>query len=171
MFEGGAEGRSGGSARPFALGYAERRPLDERRGRYDEADEVWVIDDGTAKMPLVRSRAAAPEDDAMLCGVDATVTSRQVVVDESISSVTADPTDPPKPRRAGDGGDSAGAARSNQRLALDETVTKNAADPSDVSRPRRGGLARAGKPRPVPDETLTFTRESTDESRPRRSGF
>jgi len=175
-------------ARPFVLGYAKRRPLEERRGRYDEAAEVWVVEDGTGEVPLVRSHAEALEETITRSPEntdpprrprkggrsDATpprAANRRILLDETVSSYRGDPTDPPRPRKDYKVGDGQGADLPNERLALDETITKVVADPTDVSRPRRDSVSRAGKPRPFPDETLTFTSESTDESRPRRSGF
>ena len=177
-----------GHARPFVLGYAERRPIEQRRGRYDEAREVWVVEDRTGEVPLVGSHAEAldetitrspentdpprrPRKAGRSDGAHLKAENRRILLDETVSSYQGDPTDPPRPRRADEARDARGARLSNERLALDETITKVVADPTDVSRPRREGMVRAGKPRPVPDETLTFTSESTDESRPRRSGF
>ena len=174
--------------RPFVLAYAERRSVEERGGRYDETNEIWVVNDTIGEMPLVRSRAEMleetltrspentdpprrPRKSKKLEGSSSSMNNQRVLLDETVSSYQGDPTDPPRPRRSGKSRYDRGSSSSNDRLALDETITKVTGDPTDVSRPRRETSSRAGKPRPFPDETLTFTSESTDESRPRRSGF
>src|SRR5215212_8307377 len=177
-----------GSIRPFVLGYAERRPIEQRRGRYHEVEEMWVVEDGSGEVPLVRSRAEASEETITRSPENtdpprrprkggrpkvapSSTKDRHVLLDETVSSYDGDPTDPPRPRRADKARNAGNAGSLSRRLDLDETITKVVADPTDVSRPRRDGMPLAGKPRPVPDETLTFTSESTDESRSCRSGF
>ena len=165
--------------RPFVLGYVERQPLEPRRGIYDEITEVWMINDGTTEAPLARSHADTLEE-----SVTKTIentdpprrprrngeASRKIELDETVSSTSADPTDAPRPRRAGPYQAGISTNTGTVRPILDESMSKVTADPTEPGRPRRTA-GRAGGPRPLPDETLTFTEESTDESRPRRSGF
>lgn len=137
------QGATGAHVRPLAITYAERRSLDERRGRYDEARGLWVVEDALGESPLVRSRTVALE--------------------ETVTRQRADPSDQSRPRR-----DTAGRVPpvTRYRAVLEETKTSNRADPTDQPRPRRSELRRR-----VPEETVTFVDdEGTDEARPRRVG-
>lgn len=132
-------------ARPLAVEYAERVPLQERLGRYDEAQGLWMVQNGVGEVPLVRARSVALE--------------------ETVTKIQADPTDPPRPRR----GAAAIAARApharTELPILGETKTSVKADPSDPPRPRRE------MQRWVPEETLTFVGdEGTDEPHPAGAG-
>lgn len=131
----------GSRVRPLALNYAERRPLEERRGRYDEARGVWVVEDALGELPLVRCR--------------------EVVLEETVTKQRVDPSDQARPRRDVAGRTQIGA---RGRTVLEETKTSDRADPTDQPRPRRSAFGRR-----VPEETVTFVDdEGTDEARPRR---
>jgi hypothetical protein len=151
-----AKDDEGRRARPLALGYAERVPLGERPGRYDEAREVWVVKDGEGVVPLIRTR--------------------EVTLDDTVTKIRADPADPSWPRRgAGDAAD--GGSRAGVRpLALDETETRMRADPGDPANPRRGGAnfgdgdSHPGIARAVLGDTKTSQRaDPEDRPSPRRS--
>lgn len=133
--------------RPLALAYAERRPLEERRGRYDEAREVWVVQDDTeGEAPLVRTR--------------------DVVLEETVTKQQVDPSDRPRPRRGAVNGTRGSSPAPIESVDYADTKTSASADVDDYPpRPRRAVLRRR-----VPEETLTFVdAEGTDESRPRRA--
>jgi hypothetical protein len=133
--------------RPLALTYAERRPLEERRGGYDEAREVWVVrDNEEGEAPLVRMS--------------------DVVLEETVTKQQIDPSDRPRSRRgmvnSAEGFSSAQAGP----VVYADTKTSVSADVDDwPPRPRRAVL-----PRRIPEQTLTFVdAEGTDESRPSRA--
>lgn len=101
-----SSGETPDAARPLALGYAERRSLEERRGRYDAVIGVWVVGEGAVEVPMVRAREASLEDTVTKVEADPSdparprrsVESRETL-DESVTSVNAENTDPPRPRR------------------------------------------------------------------------
>ncbi len=133
--------------RPLALTYAERRPLEQRQGRYDESRELWVVWDGEdGEAPLVRTR--------------------DVVLEETVTKQQVDPSDRPRPRRGAMYGAEGLSPTQTGPVVYADTKTSASADVDDwPPRPRRAVLRRR-----IPEETLTFLdAEGTDESRPRRA--
>lgn len=145
-------------AKPLALNYVERVPLGERPGRYDDAREVLVVEDGESVAPLVRAN--------------------ETVLDDTVTKVRADPGDPADPRRGAAAfvrdGDSRFLPR---RPALDETQTRVRAETSDQGSRRRVDWAQSAGDSSAPvwraavlDGTKTAVRADRDDPpSPRRS--
>lgn len=134
--------------RPLALKYAERVPLENRPGRYDEDHGVWMIGAGEGQTPLVRTGRmldetatkvrADPSDPAW----PRRGTGGSLALDETETRVRADTADPGSPRRSGVKSDDINRRMPTARTALDETKTAVRADRDDPPSPRRVTMRR-----------------------------
>lgn len=155
MTGGIGNGRGGRRTLPLLLGYAERVPLGERLGRYNEALGVLVVDGPDGMVPLVRAAETVLDETATKVRQDPADPSpprrdpsgtadrgsqtevRRAALDESETRVRAEATDPGNPRRTSGSSSALRTSRLSARAALDETKTSVRADPSDPSNPRR----------------------------------
>jgi hypothetical protein len=118
--------------RPFTLRYFRRRPLELRRANYYEAHDVWVIEGGGRRGPLVRARYA--------------------VLEEPITSARENTTSPRSRRTVQD----TGGQESRERIrgvALEETITKITSEPTDPARTVAGSGQRRTRRRRTPSWT------------------
>jgi len=160
MTGGTGNGRGGRRTLPLLLGYAERVPLSERPGRYDEALGVLVVDGPDGVVPLVRVAETVLDETATKVRQDPADPSpprrgpsrtadrgsraevRRAALDESETRVRAEATDPGNPRRTSGRSAALRPPRLSARVALDETKTSVRADPSDPPNPRRATASR-----------------------------